>query len=224
MCGIIYFPWHRHQIEGTDSFLVSLSKVKGHSGRYGNLTPLETLDMILHLIQCWTIEGHTLRTDPGCLARYAEEACQTLLARWHARAVCHVPDAAQGWHGTPRNTEVKLWTDGSRDVVVWRVQVGRTGAVIPWLAVTCVKHKDTATNMVIGVPKFIFRSTLMIKKVCSYTVYSAVSICRTGQSALHFIPLTDVSISISTRLQWETFSHAAVIVWRYFTHILHHCL
>ena len=26
LCGIFYFPWHRHQIEGTNGFLVSHPK------------------------------------------------------------------------------------------------------------------------------------------------------------------------------------------------------
>ena len=26
LCGIFYFPWHRHQIEGSNGFLVSHSK------------------------------------------------------------------------------------------------------------------------------------------------------------------------------------------------------
>ena len=30
--GIFYFPWHRHQIEGTDGFLVSPPKDTGRAG------------------------------------------------------------------------------------------------------------------------------------------------------------------------------------------------
>ena len=44
LCGIFYFPWHRHQVEGTSSFLVSLPNDTGKVERTNVVSKRQEVD------------------------------------------------------------------------------------------------------------------------------------------------------------------------------------
>ena len=75
LCGVFYFPWHRHQIEGTNSFYCLFRKTQAKWGKR-NCPSFETAEVILNpgpfnrKVRCSTTGGFEPRI-PRLTVRYS---------------------------------------------------------------------------------------------------------------------------------------------------------